>query len=134
MILMQQAAVTKPKNTEATSAGMSRPSASICNFCSIPSHYIWECKIIEEYIQFGKCKHSSDNRVILSSGAQVPHSITGVWLRNHIDEWHQQNPRQIAMQMYVKVTVAPTMTVLSHATAGQSYTSYSVPSISQHTD
>ena len=88
MILMQQAAVTKPKNTGAMSMGMSGPSASICNFCGIPGHYIRECEIVEEYIRFGKCKCSSDNRVVLPLGAQVPCSITGTWMCDRMDEWH----------------------------------------------
>ena len=134
MILMQQVVVTKPKNTGAVSTGMSGPSTSVCNFCGVPGHYIWECEIVEEYIRFGKCKHSSNNRVVLPSGAQVPCSITGAWMRDHMDEWHWQNPGQMAAQMYIKVTVALTVTALSHATAGQSYISYPMSSISQHTD
>ena len=109
-------------------------SASICNFCSIPSHYIRECKIVEEYIWFGKCKRSTDNRVVLPLRVQVPCSITGAWMCDRMDEWHWQNPRQMATQIYVEVMVAPTMTALSHATAGQSYMSYPMPSVSQCTD
>ena len=133
-ILMQQVVATKPKNTGATSMGMSGPSASVCNFCGIPGHYIRKCEIIEEYIQFGKCKRSSDNRVILPSGAQVPHSITGAWMRDRMDKWHWQNPGQMATQMYVEVMAALTAIVLLHTIAGQSNTSYPMSSISQYTD
>jgi len=55
-------------------------------------------------------------------------------MHDRMDKWHQQNPRQMAVQMYVEVMVAPTATALLHATAGQSYTSYPMPSISQRTD
>ena len=88
-----QVAATRPKNTGPTAAGMSGPSISICNFCGIPGHYIWECEIVEEFIQFGKCKHNLEDKVVLPLGAMVPCGITGTWLCDHVNEWHQQNPR-----------------------------------------
>ncbi len=48
----------------------------------------------------------------------VPHSITGAWLRDHVDEWHQLNPGQMAMQMLFEVTASAT--VPPNDTAGQS--------------
>ena len=76
---------------------------SICNFFGIPGHYIWECKIVEEFIQFGKCKCNLEGKVVLPSGAMVLHGITGTWLHNRVDEWHWQNPGQLAAQMLFEV-------------------------------
>jgi hypothetical protein len=63
-------------------------SQSICNFCGIPGHFIWECEIVEEFIWFGKCKRSPEGKVVLPSGAIVSRSITGTWLHDRVDEYH----------------------------------------------
>ena len=111
VLQMQQAGVSKPKPTGATAAGMNSTGTGICNFCGVPGHFIWECKIVEEYMQFRKCKRSPEGKVVLPSEAMVPQSIQGAWLCNQVDEWHRQNPGQMTAQMYVEVTTAPTATV-----------------------
>jgi hypothetical protein len=128
---IQQAGATKPKTTGAASAGMNASGPNTCNFCGGPGHFIQECEIVEEFIRFGKCKRSTDSKVVLPTGAQVPRSIQGQWLRDRVEEWHRQNPRQMAVQMYVKVTAALAATALSHDTAGQSYYSYPTSAIDQ---
>ena len=83
--------------------------------------------MVEEFIRFGKCKRSPEGQVILPSGVQVPRSIQGAWLRNHVEEWHRQNPGQTAAQMYIKVMAAPPATV----PPGQICSGYPVPYGSQ---
>src|SRR5258707_7350414 len=97
---------------------MGVPGPSTCNFCSGARHYIRECKVINKYIHSRKCKCSPDGKVILASGVMVLHGIMGAWLCNHVDEWHQLNPRQMAAQMLFEVT-APVTVPLNDA-AGQS--------------
>jgi hypothetical protein len=103
---IQQVGASKPKTTGAVSVGMNASGPSACNFCGGPGHFIWECEVVEEFIRFGKCKRSTDSKVVLPTGAQVPRSIQGQWLHDHIEEWHWQNPRQAAAQMYIKVMAA----------------------------
>jgi hypothetical protein len=48
-----------------------------CNFCGSPEHFIHNCTEVLEYIKDGKCKHNTEGKVILPSGAYVPCNITG---------------------------------------------------------
>ena len=111
-VLQNQHVGSKPKSSGAASMGTNASGTSVCNFCGVPGHFIWECKVVEEFIRFGKCKCSPEGRVILPSGVQVPCSIQGAWLRDRVEEWHRQNPGQMAAQMYIEVMVAPPATVL----------------------
>ena len=111
---------------------MSGPSTSICNFCGIPGHYIWECEIVEEFIQFGKCKHNLEGKVVLPSGAMVPRGITGTWLCNRVDEWHRQNPGQLAAQIFFEVTMPQDMTALVKEAASQAYLGYLASTMDQY--
>jgi hypothetical protein len=58
----------------------------------------------------GKCKQSVDGKIILLSGAMVPKSIQGTWLCDWLDEYHKQNPNQLAAATML-CTVAETVTV-----------------------
>ncbi|THH15801.1 hypothetical protein EW146_g4736 [Bondarzewia mesenterica] len=64
-------------------------------FCGNARHYMRECPEVEDYIHQGKCRCNPEGKVILSSGAFVPRSIPGLWLKERIDEWHHRNPGQI---------------------------------------
>ena len=126
-VLQNQHVGSKLKSSRAASTGMNASGTSVCNFCGVPRHFIRECEVVEEFIRFGKCKHSPEGWVILPSGAQVPCSIQGAWLCNCVEEWHRQNPRQTAAQMYVEVIAAPPVTV----PPGQICSGYPVPYGSQ---
>ena len=129
VLLTQQTGAAKLWNTGVATAGTNMASSGICNFCGIPGHFIRECEVVKEAIQFGKCKHSPEGKVVLPTKAYVPCSITGTWLHDHVDEWHRQNPRQMAAQIYFKVTAAPPMSAPSYATAGHSLVGCPEPSI-----
>ena len=80
------------------------PSRTTCNFCGVTGHFIRKCEIVAEYMRTGKCKRSTDGKVVLPSGAMVPCEIPGNWLHKHINEWHQHHPNQIvATQMIFEV-------------------------------
>jgi len=34
-------------------------------------HYIWECGVVQEYIDAGKIRHDAEGKVILATGAFV---------------------------------------------------------------
>ena len=125
----QQAGSTKPRSSGVAASGTNAAGSGVCNFCGVPGHFIRECEVVEEAIRFGKCKRSPEGKVVLPTGAHVPRSITGTWLRDRVEEWHRQNPGQMAAQMYFEVTAAPPVSAPSHVTAGQSLASYSAPSI-----
>jgi hypothetical protein len=118
----------KPRNTGLRPAGV---TGTTCNFCGSTSHFIRECKVITEYSQVGKCKRSADSRVVLPSGAMVPCDVPGNWLCDHVDEWHQQNPGQAALQMILEVAAVQTITVPPRDSACQSNMSYPVQSTGQ---
>jgi hypothetical protein len=94
-------------------------TSTTCNFCGGSSHFIQECKVVAEYNRAGKCKYGPDSRVVLPSGVMVPCNIQGNWLRNCMDEWHQQNPRQTALQMILEVAAAQTISALAGISVGQ---------------
>jgi hypothetical protein len=110
MVLEAQQGGRQPRNT-----GLQPVSAagSMCNFCGRTGHFIQQSKIITEYNQVSKCKRSADGKVVLPSGAMVPHNIPGTWLQDCVDEWHQLKPRQMASQMILEVTMAQSITALA---------------------
>lgn len=120
----------RPRVTGANAMGTSVPGTSACNFCGLPGHFIRECEVVAEYTRAGKCKRSQDGRVVLPSGAMVPRSITGTWLRDRVDEYHRQNPGQMAAQMLLEV--AATATAPPNDAAGQSKQSYPARHASQY--
>ena len=50
-----------------------------CNFCG-GKHYICNCKVVDKYVQAGKCRHNIDGKVVLSTSAYVPREILGTLL------------------------------------------------------
>ena len=131
LLQTQQAGPSRPRPTGVASAGTNASGNSVCNFCGVPGHFIRECEIVEEFTRFGKCKRSPEGKVVLPTGAQVPRSVPGAWMRDRVEEWHRQNPGQMAAQMYVEVTAAPAATAPPKTTAGQSYYSYPAPNVDQ---
>ena len=67
----------------------------MCLMCSGP-HLISACLTVLEYIKAGKCRRNQDGKVILSTGAWIPRDIPGSNMQEKIDEWHRQNPGQLA--------------------------------------
>ena len=67
-----------------------------CTFCSSLKHFIRSCDVVEEYMRQGKVRRNIDGKVVLSTGAFVPHDIVGRYLKDHIDEWHKCNSNQLA--------------------------------------
>jgi hypothetical protein len=107
--------------SQARAPTIARPpqdQGSKCNFCGEIGHFMRDCEVVNEYARMGKCKCNHENRIVLPSGATVPRSITGAWLRDRIDEYHQLNPNQQgAVQMLCEVASAVTVATLIQAEA-----------------
>src|SRR6266849_2676915 len=101
---------------------MSIPGTSACNFCGLPGHYIRECEVVTEFTRLGKCKRSLDGKVVLPSGAMVPRSIVGTWLRDRVEEYHRQNPGQMAVAMLFEI--ATSQMTLPNEAVGHTYLGY----------
>ena len=121
MVFKVQQAGGKPMNVAPQPAG---GSASICNFCGGAGHFIRECKVVAEYNRASKCKRNHKGKVVLPSGVMVPRGVPGNWLRDHVDEWHQMNPGQMALQMILEVVAAQPTTALASESASQSSAGY----------
>ncbi|KAF7350003.1 hypothetical protein MVEN_01301900 [Mycena venus] len=93
-------------STGAASSSPKKPRSDGCGYCSDLDHFINQCQRVLEDIRAGKCRRNTDGRVVLPSGAFVPRTIQGKDLRTRIEEWHRQNPGQLATaQLLVEVAV-----------------------------
>ena len=77
-----------------------------------------------------------DNIAMLCMGMPILHynvvtwtPLPGSWLRDHVDEWHQTNPGQLAAQMLFEVTAEAT--ALSNDAVGQAFISYPARYVNQ---
>jgi len=57
------------------------------SFLRVIEHFISNCPVVLDYIQAGKCKRDVNNRIILPTGAFIPHNIPGALFKDHLDEW-----------------------------------------------
>ncbi|KAJ6530500.1 hypothetical protein DFH09DRAFT_1093550 [Mycena vulgaris] len=85
-----------PQVNAAVPAQYNPPRSDGCTYCSDLSHFISMCPHVQVDIDAGKCRRDADGKVVLPTGAFVPRRVNGVNLRARIDEWHRQNPGQLA--------------------------------------
>jgi hypothetical protein len=62
----------------------------------------------------------------------VPCNVQGVWLCDRVDEWHQQNPGQMASQMILEVAAAQSVPAPASVSACQSSTGYPPQQVGQY--
>ncbi|KAJ7278317.1 hypothetical protein C8J57DRAFT_1576773 [Mycena rebaudengoi] len=111
VLTAQQQQLQRPPQSQSSS-----PRTDLnCSYCSEPGHFIIKCPHVDEDIQVGKCKRDTEGRVTLPSGAFVPHHVEGRNLRVRIEEWHRQNPGQIAaaqlmLELATKHLLSPSTT------------------------
>jgi hypothetical protein len=60
----------------------------ICKFCREIGHFVSQCPEVDKYLKEGKIRKTLEGRIQLSNGIYCPKSITGLWLKEHIDKWH----------------------------------------------
>ena len=94
-----------------------------CNFCG-KDHFIRNCELVEEYRHAGKLKHNVDGKVVLPTGAFVPHDIPGNLLKEQIDEWHRRNPGQLATATISSATMILAETTTAPATVSPAQTAH----------
>ncbi|CAK5276435.1 unnamed protein product [Mycena citricolor] len=118
VLLAQQQQPSRPYASPLpASPSAPRREGDQCVYCG-GDHYISRCPLVEEDTKAGKCKRDIDGRVVLPTGAFVPRRIPGVNLRARIEEWHKQNPGQLAAgQMMLEV---PTHLSSSYPASSQS--------------
>ena len=113
----------RPRNAGATALGVNGGSESrgACNFCGSTDHFIRDCDVVVEYTKASKCKCSSaSSKVVLPSGAEVPHGIPGTGLRDCVNEWHRQNPGQMgAVQMFFEVVLRQLRLIVGYSQKSQ---------------
>ncbi|KAJ7732586.1 hypothetical protein DFH07DRAFT_871063 [Mycena maculata] len=100
-------ATQQASNANTNGSGTSkRPRPDGCGYCSDLDHFINQCPHVVTDTNAGKCRRNSDGRVVFPSGAFVPRSIPGKDLRTRLEEWHRQNPGQLAAaQLLVEMAV-----------------------------
>lgn len=77
-------------------AGPPRTLNQNCHMCNKLGCMIGTCPVAKDYELKGLAKRNAEGRIVLPSGAFVPRDITGVCLKDRIDEWHRLNPGQVA--------------------------------------
>ncbi len=90
-------------------------------------------------IKEGKCRRNIDGKIVLSTGAWVPRNIQGTWLKDHIEEWHRQNPGQTGIVNHMMNAIVEPVPYLSqqrsspvNADAQPQLLSTPVPGIDAH--
>jgi len=99
LILLKALTPQVTQQSSHTSSGQQSNRPNCCNFCGVREHYMRDCALIAKYMQDGKIKRNSDGKIILSTGAFIPRTIEGQWMKDRVDEWHRLNPNQLAMGM-----------------------------------
>ncbi len=79
-----------------------------CNFCGGP-HFIRDCGEVTEYVKVGKCKRNIEGKVVLPSGVYVLREMPGINIKERCDEWHHQNPNQLASGSLFNAVVLPSI-------------------------
>ncbi|PBK84814.1 hypothetical protein ARMGADRAFT_1131661 [Armillaria gallica] len=61
-----------------------------CQFCGKPGHQFCDCHQIEIMEKAGKCCWNHENKIVLPTGAYIPHNLPGTCLQDRINAWHRQ--------------------------------------------
>ncbi|KAJ7444701.1 hypothetical protein FB451DRAFT_1056159 [Mycena latifolia] len=99
-----------------------RPRPDGCGYCSELDHFINACQHVLEEIKAGLCRRNADGRVVLPNGAFIPRAIAGNNLRARFQEWHKQNPGQLAAQLLVGVAAGPVSSPSASTTTASTLT------------
>ncbi|KAG6875174.1 hypothetical protein C0993_010467, partial [Termitomyces sp. T159_Od127] len=71
---------------------------SLCHFCGKLGHTMsrGHCNTLEQYIRLGQVRHSTDGKVVLSTGASILNYSELKFYQERVDEWHRHNPSNVA--------------------------------------
>ncbi|KAJ6540497.1 hypothetical protein B0H19DRAFT_959651, partial [Mycena capillaripes] len=121
--LIEALASQKVSNNEnGNGGGQKKTRPDGCGYCSDLDHFINDCKHVLDDIKAGKCRRNADGRVVLPTGAFVPRAIVGKNLRTRIEEWHKQNPGQLAAAQLLIETAVEHLNNSSSTTAPRTLT------------
>ena len=114
LIDMMKQAISKLSTLSAL-APQAKPPASApcdhhCHFCR-GEHWKSSCEVLKKHICDGKCILRDDGCIVLPGGRFIPDSIAGKTFREHLDEWHQQNPVSTSTTNVLLLDVSPNLTV-----------------------
>jgi hypothetical protein len=96
MMVNQQTGNVKMARRDSRGAGITAAPNRNCHFCGTPGCRIGSCLKVEEYRVAGKVIHNTNRRVTLPSGGYIPRTITGSTLAAKFDQYHLENPGQMA--------------------------------------
>jgi hypothetical protein len=115
VIQTQQAKLYMPESGAVAPSGASTLTRSVCHFCGGTGHSMQDCEVVTAFTQAGKSKRNHFGSVVLPSGATVHRSIPGAYLADRIDEYHRQNPGQLAAPLRFQAAPAPTASAPSNS-------------------
>ncbi|KAG6866196.1 hypothetical protein C0993_007616 [Termitomyces sp. T159_Od127] len=85
-------------NTQLSTPRTPNAANSLCNFCGKLGHTMsrgW-CNTLEQYIRLGQVRRSTDDKVVLSTGTNIPNYSEVKSYQERVDEWHRHNPGNVA--------------------------------------
>ena len=109
-IIKQAIAKLGNQGAQASEPKLSSPCNYKCHFCR-GDHFKSECDGLKEYVRDGKCVLRDNGRVALPGGCFIPGAIGGKTFKEHIDEFHRQNPSSTATTNSLLFGVLPEPTV-----------------------
>lgn len=60
-----------------------------CSFCGLPSHYMRECEVLQEYLRLKKVKKDPEsNKLVTPTGGPIPSGGRNECLKQRLDHWH----------------------------------------------
>ena len=65
------------------------PEGKMYHYCGAQDHYLRDCPECVAAIETGKCKKNAEGKLVLPSGSFVPCQIPGIYIRDHVEEWHR---------------------------------------------
>ncbi|KAJ6477193.1 hypothetical protein C8R47DRAFT_1289804 [Mycena vitilis] len=120
--LLEVLTTQKLSNTSTNNDGSQKKRPDGCGYCSDLNHFINQCQLVLDDIKAGRCKRNAEGRVVLPTGSFVPKAITGINLRARIEEWHKQNPGQLAAAQLLVETAVEHLTNSSPSSVPRTFT------------
>ncbi|KAH9007753.1 hypothetical protein EDB84DRAFT_1600407 [Lactarius hengduanensis] len=74
-----------------------RSQAMRCRFCRSITHLEEDCEEADMYIHAGKCRRDVVGKIVLPSGARIPHNIIGGTLQDRLEEYYRPKVAQVSV-------------------------------------
>jgi hypothetical protein len=111
--------VLSMKNTSAGPSNFQQPSnfpnrgfssgfadgKRVCHFCGSEFHLLSNCDKVDRCMKEGKCIRNAEGRLVLPGGGFIPRHINGKNMWERFEEWHRQNPGQLAKGILSSSTI-----------------------------